>query len=404
LLQERQLEKLFSQIELPLIEVLVEMERNGVLIDKDVLREQAKELEISLKQLQQEIFHLAGEEFNPNSPKQVAQILFEKLKLPVQKKTKTGPSTDASVLQDLATLHPLPEKLLASRELEKLLNTYVHKLPEYVHSQTGRVHTNFNQSIATTGRLSSSDPNLQNIPIRTELGGQVRRAFIAPPGKLLIGADYSQIELRVLAHISQDPGLIAAFEKGEDVHARTAATIFNLTLEQVGSHERRIAKTINFGLSYGMTSFGLAQRVGLTRTEADQFIKNYFASYSGVKAYMERIIQDAKEKGFLETLLGRRRYFSDLSGRAEREAINFPIQGTAADLMKLAMLRMHKEIRSGKIRVRMLLQVHDELIFETDTQEAHGAAEQIKQVMENVYPLDVPLKVDVRAGRHWGEI
>ena len=224
------------------------------------------------------------------------------------------------------------------------------------------------------------------------------------PGRLLIGADYSQIELRVLAHISQDPGLLAAFERDEDVHVRTAATIFNLPLDQVGSRERRIAKTINFGLSYGMTSFGLAQRVGISRSEADQFVKNYFASYPGVKIYMERVIKEAEEKGFLETLMGRRRYFSDLSGRAEREAINFGIQGTAADLMKLAMLRVHELIRSGKIRARMLLQVHDELIFEADAKDAHGAAEPIKQAMESVSMLRVPLKVDVHIGGHWGEI
>ncbi len=404
LLQERQLEKLFSEIELPLINVLAEMERNGILIDKEILREQAKELEVLLKQLQQDIFHLAGEEFNPSSPKQVAHILFEKLKLPVQKKTKTGPSTDASVLQELAPLHPLPEKLLASRELEKLLNTYIYKLPEHVHPQTGRVHTNFNQSIATTGRLSATDPNVQNIPIRTELGGQIRKAFIAPPGKLLIGADYSQIELRVLAHISQDPGLINTFGKDEDVHSRTAATIFNLPVDQVGSKERRIAKTINFGLSYGMTSFGLAQRVGISRSEADQFVKNYFANYPGVKAYMEHVLREAREKGFLETLFGRRRYFVDLTGRAEREAINFPIQGTAADLMKLAMLKMQDAIQSATIRARMLLQVHDELIFEADAQDAHGAAEHIKQLMESVYVLRVPLKVDAQVGKHWGAI
>jgi DNA polymerase-1 len=404
LLHERHLEKLYSEIELPLIDVLVEMERNGILIDKDVLREQAKELEVLLRQLQQEIVHLAGEEFNPNSPKQVAHILFEKLKLPVQKRTKTGPSTDASVLQDLAELHPLPEKLLASRELEKLLNTYIYKLPEYIHPQTGRVHTNFNQGVATTGRLSASDPNLQNIPIRTELGGQIRRAFIAPPGKLLIGADYSQIELRVLAHISQDPGLMAAFERDEDVHARTAATIFNLPFDHVGPRERRIAKTINFGLSYGMTSFGLAQRVGLSRSEADLFVKNYFSNYPGVKNYMEQVVREAESKGFLETLLGRRRYFIDVKGRAEREAINFPIQGTAADLMKLAMLQVHREVRSAKIRARLLLQVHDELIFEADAQDAHGAAEQIKHTMERIYALRVPLKADVHVGRHWGEI
>jgi DNA polymerase-1 len=404
LLQSHGQEKLYDEVELPLIDVLVEMELNGIFLDREVLREQAQELEVLWKQLEQEIFHLAGEEFNPSSPKQVAHILFEKLKLPAKRKTKTGPSTDAHVLQELAGLHPLPERLLAHRELEKLLSTYIYKLPEFIHPHTGRVHTNFHQSVTSTGRLSASDPNLQNIPVRTELGGQIRKAFLAPPGQALIGADYSQIELRVLAHISEDPGLVRAFEQDEDVHARTAASIFQIPLEQVGPRERRIAKTINFGLLYGMTGFGLAQRTGIGRKEADQFVQDYFAHYPGVRAYMERTVQAAQEQGFLETLLGRRRYFRDLSGRAEREAINFRIQGTAADLMKLAMRRVHEAIRSGKIAARMLLQVHDELIFEADQQDAHGAAKQIQEIMESVMSLRVSLKVETHVGRHWGEI
>lgn len=403
-LRSKNQEKLFYEVELPLINVLIEMELNGILLDKEILREQAKELETLATQLLQDIFRLAGQDFNPNSPKQVAYVLFEKLKLPVLRKTKTGPSTDAYVLQELASLHPLPEKLLAYRELEKLLSTYVKKLPEYINPRTGRVHTTFQQHITVTGRLSSTEPNLQNIPVRTELGGQIRKAFVAPPGRVLIGADYSQIELRVLAHLSEDPGLIEAFERDEDVHARTAATIFNIPIESVGPRERRIAKMINFGLSYGMTGYGLAQRTGLSRSEAEKFIKNYFENYPGVRAYMERVVREAEEKRYLETLLGRRRYFVELSSQTKREAINFPVQGTAADIMKLAMLRVYERIQSGEIRADMLLQIHDELIFEADAEAAERAAQLIKQTMEGAFSLRVPLKVETHIGTNWGEI
>jgi DNA polymerase-1 len=403
-LRSKNQEKLFYEVELPLIHVLIEMELNGILLDKEILREQAKELETLATQLLQDIFRLAGQDFNPNSPKQVAYVLFEKLKLPVLRKTKTGPSTDAYVLQELASLHPLPEKLLAYRELEKLLSTYVKKLPEYINPRTGRVHTTFQQHITVTGRLSSTEPNLQNIPVRTELGGQIRKAFVAPPGRVLIGADYSQIELRVLAHLSEDPGLIEAFERDEDVHARTAATIFNIPIESVGPRERRIAKMINFGLSYGMTGYGLAQRTGLSRSEAEKFIKNYFENYPGVRAYMERVVREAEEKRYLETLLGRRRYFVELSSQTKREAINFPVQGTAADIMKLAMLRVYERIQSGEIRADMLLQIHDELIFEADAEAAERAAQLIKQTMESAFSLRVPLKVETHIGTNWGEI
>jgi len=403
-LRSKNQEKLFYEIELPLIPVLIEMELNGILLDKEVLREQAKELETLATQLLQDIFHLAGQDFNPNSPKQVAYVLFEKLKLPVLRKTKTGPSTDAYVLQELAGLHPLPEKLLAYRELEKLLSTYVKKLPEYINPKTGRVHTTFQQHVTVTGRLSSTDPNLQNIPVRSELGGQIRKAFVAPPGRVLIGADYSQIELRVLAHLSGDEGLIGAFERDEDVHARTAATIFNIPLESVGPRERRIAKMINFGLSYGMTGYGLAQRTGLSRSEAEKFIKNYFEKYPGVRAYMERVVREAEEKRYLETLLGRRRYFVELSSQTKREAINFPVQGSASDIMKLAMLRVYEKIKSGEIKADMLLQIHDELIFEADAEHAEGAAQAIKKAMEKAFQLRVPLKVETHIGTNWGEI
>ncbi|MDW8141666.1 MAG: DNA polymerase I, partial [Candidatus Bipolaricaulota bacterium] len=403
-LRSRNQEKLFYEIELPLIPVLVEMELNGILLDKEILREQAKELETLATQLLQDIFRVAGQDFNPNSPKQVAYVLFEKLKLPVLRKTKTGPSTDAYVLQELAGLHPLPERLLAYRELEKLLGTYVKKLPEYINPQTGRVHTTFQQHVTVTGRLSSTEPNLQNIPVRSELGGQIRKAFVAPPGRVLLGADYSQIELRILAHLSGDEGLIGAFERDEDVHTRTAATIFNISLENVNAQQRRIAKMINFGLSYGMTGYGLAQRTGIPRKEADQFVKSYFEKYPGVKAYMERTVQEAREQRYLETLLGRRRSFVELSAQTQREAINFPVQGSASDIMKLAMLRVYEKIKSSEIRADMLLQIHDELIFETDVVHAARAAQAIKQTMEGAFQLRVPLKVETHIGTNWGEI
>ncbi|MCS6903594.1 MAG: DNA polymerase, partial [Candidatus Bipolaricaulota bacterium] len=403
-LRSRNQEKLFYEIELPLIPVLVEMELNGILLDKEILREQAKELETLATQLLQDIFRVAGQDFNPNSPKQVAYVLFEKLKLPVLRKTKTGPSTDAYVLQELAGLHPLPERLLAYRELEKLLSTYVKKLPEYINPQTGRVHTTFQQHVTVTGRLSSTEPNLQNIPVRSELGGQIRKAFVAPPGRVLLGADYSQIELRILAHLSGDEGLIGAFERDEDVHTRTAATIFNISLENVNAQQRRIAKMINFGLSYGMTGYGLAQRTGIPRKEADQFVKSYFEKYPGVKAYMERTVQEAREQRYLETLLGRRRSFVELSAQTQREAINFPVQGSASDIMKLAMLRVYEKIKSSEIRADMLLQIHDELIFETDVVHAARAAQAIKQTMEGAFQLRVPLKVETHIGTNWGEI
>lgn len=403
-LKEHNLEKLFYEVELPLIPGLVAMELKGILIDQDVLREQGKELEVLLDQLRHEIFQLAGEEFNPNSPKQVAEILFARLHLPVIKKTKTGPSTDALVLEELAASHPLPEKLLVYRELEKLLNTYVRKLPEHINKETGRIHTSFNQGVTATGRLSSSEPNLQNIPIRSQLGGQIREAFIAPRGRVLIGADYSQIELRILAHITQDQGLKEAFARDEDIHARTAATIFSIPIEKVSAQQRDIAKRINFGLAYGMSSYGLSQWAKIPRKDADQFIQTYFASYPGVKAYMERIVKQVQEQGFVESLMGRRRYFGKLDSRSEREAINMPIQGSAADIMKLAMIRVFEQIQTGQLQADMLLQIHDELIFEADEDQAQKCAEIIQEIMEGVTELNVPLKVDVKIGRNWGEI
>ncbi len=405
-LREEGLERLLYEVELPLIPVLAHMELNGILLDPQVLEEQAKELEVYLEQLRHELFQLAGEEFNPNSPKQVAHILFEVLKLPVLKRTKTGPSTDASVLEQLAAQekHPFPEKLLAYRELEKLLSTYVRKLPEHIHPVTGRIHTSFNQSVTATGRLSSSNPNLQNVPVRG-IGARIRRAFVAPPGRVLIGADYSQIELRVLAHITEDCGLIEAFQRDEDIHARTAATIFKVPLEEVTPEQRDVAKRINFGIAYGMSAYGLAQWAKISRHEANEFIKSYFQSFPGVKAYMERIVKEAEEKGYVESLLGRRRYFTGrLDSRMKREAINMPIQASAADLMKLAMIRVYKLIEREELPARMLLQIHDELIFEADESHAEACVPLIRETMEGVLTLRVPLRVDVKVGQNWGEI
>ncbi|HID55833.1 TPA: DNA polymerase I, partial [Candidatus Poribacteria bacterium] len=356
-LKEKELYELFIEVELPLIDVLVEMELNGILLDPQVLEEQAKEIEVLLDNLRQEIFSLAGEEFNPNSPKQVAYILYERLKLPVIKKTKTGPSTDALTLKELALQHPLPEKILTYRELEKLLNTYIKKLPEYINPETGRIHTSFNQSVTATGRLSSSDPNLQNIPVRTELGGQIRRAFIAPEGRKLLAADYSQIELRLLAHFSGDEGLIEAFERDEDLHTRTAAEIFEIPKTEVTGEQREIAKRVNFATIYGVSAFRLSKELSIPQKEAQRYLDKYFERYPRVKQFIEEKIREAEECGYATTILNRRRYLPHINSRNynmrsydQRNAINTPIQGSAADLMKLAMLRIYNKIKAGELK------------------------------------------------------
>ncbi|MGQ9733570.1 MAG: DNA polymerase I [Candidatus Bipolaricaulia bacterium] len=410
-LKEKGLYQLFTEVELPLIEVLVEMELAGVLMDPRVLEEQAKEIEVLLDNLRKEIYQLAGEEFNPASPKQVAAILYEKLKLPVIKKTKTGPSTDSLVLKELALQHPLPEKILSYRELEKLLNTYIQKLPEYINPKTGRIHTSFNQSVTATGRLSSSDPNLQNIPIRTELGGQIRRAFIAPKGRKLLAADYSQIELRLLAHLSGDENLIRAFREEEDLHTRTAAELFDLPKERVTKAQREIAKRVNYATIYGVSAFRLSKELGIPQKEAQLYLDKYFERYPRVKEFIEEKIKEAEEKGFARTILNRRRYLPHITSRDhnlrsydQRNAINTPIQGSAADLMKLAMLRVYEKIKSGELKADMLLQIHDELLFELDAAEVERAAPLIKETMEHVMELRVPLKVDIKVGKNWEEI
>lgn len=410
-LRDKSLLNLFETVELPLISVLVELELNGILLDPSVLETQGKALSQQLEQLRKELFELAGEEFNPNSPKQVAHILFEVLGLPVLKRTKTGPSTDALVLAELALQHALPQHLMRYRELEKLLNTYIRKLPQCVDPQTGRVYTSFHQTVTATGRLSSSDPNLQNIPVRTELGGEIRRAFIVPPGRALLAADYSQIELRVLAHLSRDEKLVETFVRGEDLHERTACEIFNVHPEFVTGAMRTAAKRVNFGILYGISAFRLAKELGVPQQEAKGLIERFFEIYPGVQRFVEAQIRLAKAQGYVTTLLGRRRALPAINSRNfnqrgfdERNAVNAPIQGTAADLMKLAMVAVQRAIGTEEIRAEMLLQVHDELIFELDEGDAARAGQQITNLMEGVYELVVPLKVEVKVGPDWGAV
>lgn len=403
-LEEMSLTNLFNSLEMPLVPVLVDMEVAGVKVDSDVLADQEKSLETQLIQIREDIFKLAGEEFNTNSPKQVGAILFDKLGLPVIKRTKTGPSTDARVLEQLALQHPLPERILASRELEKILNTYVRKLPDHIHPETGRIHSQFSQGVTATGRLSSHNPNLQNIPIRSQIGGQIREAFVAAKGCKLVGADYSQIELRVMAHITEDPGLIEAFQNDSDIHSLTASTVFGTPIDDVSHQQRDIAKRINFGIAYGMGAFGLSNAANISRNEAQEFIYSYFKSYAGVKTYMDSTIEQARSQGYVSSIFGRRRYFQKMDPRAEREAINMPIQGTAADLMKMAMIEVTERIKKEKMRADMILQIHDELIFEVDETQAQECLDLVVEVMESAYELRVPLKVDAEIGDNWGEI
>lgn len=403
--------RLFEDLEIPLIEVLLAMERRGVLLDVEELRAQGKELEILLERTKEELFALAGCTFNPNSTPQVREILYERLKLPVLERTKTGPSTDAQVLRDLARYHEFPAKLIAYRELEKLRNTYIEKLPLHIHPKTGRIHTSFNQTGTATGRLSSSEPNLQNIPAKTEAGVDIRRAFVAPPGKVLLGADYSQIELRVLAHMAEDDALLEAFRRGEDLHRRTAAVLFGVPLESVDARMRTIAKRVNFGIIYGITPYGLSRDQGIPQEEAKALIDRFFQAYPKVAEFVERLVEETEAFGYAKTLLGRKRPLPGLRnperrgiGQDRRNAINTPIQGTAADLVKLAMLRVHQAWKKGELPAEMVLQVHDELVFEVKESQAEPAAALIQKLMEGVYELRVPLKVEVKIGRNWSEI
>ena len=400
---------IYHEIEMPILDVLFEIERNGVLLDYKLLQKQSHELGEKLYALEQQAYAIAGQPFNLNSPKQIQEILFNQLKLPIIKKTPTGvPSTDEDVLQQLALDYPLPKMLLDYRSLAKLKSTYTDKLPLMMDRNTGRVHTNYAQAVAVTGRLASSDPNLQNIPVRTSEGRRIREAFIAPPGHRIISADYSQIELRIMAHISQDEGLLKAFAAGEDIHKATAAEVFGIPLEQVDQEQRRYAKVINFGLIYGMSEFGLAAQLGIERSAARAYMERYFARYPGVESYMQHTREKARQLGYVETVLGRRLWLPEINNTngnrrqgAERAAINAPMQGTAADIIKLAMIAVRNWLHKERLRSKLIMQVHDELVLEVPDDEIVLIKNLLPEYMGNVLQLDVPLLIEVGVGDNW---
>jgi DNA polymerase-1 len=410
--QSAGLVKVFNDIELPLITILSEIERHGVLIDSQLLAEQSKQLSQRIAELEQLAYQQAGKEFNLASPKQLQEILFEQMKLPVLKKTPSGtPSTAEEVLAELALEYEFPKLITEHRGLSKLRSTYTEKLPKMINPATGRVHTSYHQAVAATGRLSSTEPNLQNIPIRTEEGRRIRQAFIAPKGKLLMAIDYSQIELRIMAHLSQDNALLDAFAKGLDVHRATAAEVFGVSLEQVTAEQRRSAKAVNFGLIYGMSAFGLAKQLGIGRGEAQHYVDRYFERFPGVLDYMERTRKQAHEQGYVETLFGRRLYLPDINAKnigrqkaAERAAINAPMQGTAADIIKLAMIKVRAWLQQYAVdKATMIMQVHDELVFEVTAADVSWLATELKQLMASAAQLDVPLLAEVGYGKNWDE-
>ena len=406
---EVKLHNIYRDIEMPVVEVLFAMERTGVLLDCARLEEQSAALGGRMAELERQAHAAAGKSFNLNSPKQITEILFEQLKLPIRKKTPTGaPSTDEDVLQSLALDYPLPKLLLDYRMVSKLKSTYTDKLARMVHPQTGRVHTNYGQAIAVTGRLASNDPNLQNIPVRTVEGRRIREAFIAPPGWTMVSADYSQIELRIMAHLSQDASLLKAFEHGMDVHRHTASEVFGAPAEAVTSEQRRYAKVINFGLIYGMSAFGLAQQLGIERSAAQNYMERYFARYPGVADYMARTREQARAQGYVETVFGRRLWLPEIRSSnparrngAERAAINAPMQGTAADLIKLAMIAVHRWIADARLHARLIMQVHDELVLEVPDDELGRVKTELPQKMTGVAQLAVPLLVEVGSGPNW---
>ena len=412
-LKKEGLESLFTTIEMPLIYVLVEMEATGVTLDTVALKQSSGELTASMNKLEQEVYELAGTEFNINSTKQVGEILFDRLKLDEKaKKTKTGGySTSEDVLEKLRSKHPIIGKLLEYRGLKKLLSTYIDALPELINPQTGKIHTSFNQAVTSTGRLSSTNPNLQNIPVRDDLGREIRKAFIPDNADcLFFSADYSQIELRIMAHLSGDPHMIEAFQSGADIHAATAAKIYGIPVEKVTSDMRRKAKTANFGIIYGISVFGLAERLGIPRSESKELIDGYFSTYPRIKEYMEESIKVAKEKGYVETIFKRKRFLPDINshnavvrGYAERNAINAPIQGSAADIIKLAMVRIYERFEEEGLKSKMILQVHDELNFNIYKEEAEEVKKIVLEEMENVMKLQVPLIADCGEGENWLE-
>src|SRR5699024_9776553 len=400
---------LLKELEMPLALILGEMEHTGVHVDVQRLKEMGEDLQNRLRDLEEEIHELAGESFNLNSPKQLGPILFEKLGLPVIKKTKTGYSTAADVLEQMRDKHPIIPKLLLYRQLGKLQSTYIEGLLKVVDKKTHKIHTQFNQALTQTGRLSSIEPNLQNIPIRLEEGRKISQAFVpAEKDWEMFSADYSQIELRVLAHIAEDEKLAAAFRNDVDIHTQTAMDVFHVSRDDVTADMRRQAKAVNFGIVYGISDYGLSQNLGISRKEAKTFIERYFASYPSVKAYMDEIVQEAKQKGYVTTLMKRRRYLPDITSRnfnrrsfAERTAMNTPIQGSAADIIKKAMIDLHRKLTEEKLRARILLQVHDELILEAPKEEVARLKEIVPAVMENTVKLTVPLKVDYAYGDSW---
>jgi DNA polymerase-1 len=412
-IEAQELVRVYETIDLPVAAVLADIERVGIRVDPQALDAMSVSMEKEVRRLEKEIWELAGAEFNVNSPTQLAEILFDKLNLqaPVRRGRGRVRSTAVDILEDLADQHPLPAKIIEYREIAKLKSTYVDSLPKLIHRETGRLHTSFSQTGTATGRLSSSDPNLQNIPIRTELGRQIRAAFVAEPGKVLIAADYSQIELRVMAHISGDAVLLEAFRNGEDIHARTAQEVFGVgPMAQTPEH-RRASKAINYGIIYGLSPFGLAQQLGIEQKEAAQFIHAYFARYSGVKEYLENVLKETRQTGVAKTIFGRIRPIPDITSPqiqirnfAERTALNSPLQGTAADLIKLAMIAIDRRLTAEKLETKMILQVHDELLFEAPHSESETVEKLVRQEMENVYELRVPLAVEVCVGPNWRDL
>ena len=411
-LKRENLEELFHKVEMPLMKILAKMELAGISLDTDWLSRESVDLENDLRELEQKIFELSGEEFNMNSPKQLGEILFEKLKLdPKAKKTKTGQySTSEEVLQKLAYKHEIIQHILKYRTYQKLKSTYVDALPSEIEPKDNRVHTTFSQTTAATGRLSSLNPNLQNIPIRTARGQQIRGAFVAEEGKKIISADYSQIELRLIAELSGEDNMIKAFQNGEDIHASTASKLFKIPLDQVDKTQRSQAKTVNFGIIYGQGAFALAEQTGLSRTEAKQMIDSYYENYPKLKIFMTEQVEKARKNGFVETILGRKRHLKDINsnnfvvrGHAERNAVNAPIQGSAADIIKVAMIDIDKALSEGGFKTKMLLQVHDELLFEVPEEEIETIKALIKEKMESAVKTKVPLIVEVGVGNNWLE-
>lgn len=409
-IKEKGLAAIYFDIEMPLIEVLIDMEKSGIKIDPALLNSFSREMSIEIDSIQRRIFFLAGEEFNINSPKQLGNILFHSLGLSPSKKTKTGFSTGMEVLEELAGAHELPREVLNYRSLTKLRSTYLDTLPLLINQRTGRLHTSFNQTVTATGRLSSSEPNLQNIPVRGEWGQRIRKAFIAEPGNLLVSADYSQVELRILAHLSGDRGLIDAFSTGIDVHTRTASELYGVSLDKVTPEMRRIAKTVNFGVIYGISAFGLSEALNIDRRDAEKYIRQYFERHPGVKEYITNILAEAKEKGYVTTLFGRKRPVPELNShnkniqqQGERLAVNSPIQGTAADIIKIAMINVRKKLHNEKLNAWMILQVHDELLFEVPESELAAVLDIVRENMENAVTLSVPLRVDIGYGKNWAE-